>query len=129
MGMIDWLSDNAESFDPKEREATLREKVPECLLEDEHVVLAFKDRGGKGRDSSSFTTHRILIKDKQGLTGKKTEYISVPYDAIKAYSIETAGRLDSDSELKVYVSGMGRITMDFTTDVNIFELNDHLNRC
>jgi len=129
MGVIDFVSDNAVSADPQEREASLREKCPDLLLDDERVVFAFKDRGGKGRDSSSFTTHRILIKDKQGLTGAKTEYVTAPYSAIKAYSIETAGKMDSDSELKVYVSGLGRLEMDFSTDVNVFELNHHLNRC
>ena len=69
--MSAFLSDNAIECDHAEREASLREKVPHLLLVDEHVVLAYKDGGGKGRDSSSFTNKRILIKDKMGLTGKK----------------------------------------------------------
>ncbi len=94
-----YLSDNAVECDASEREAILREKVPHLLLSDERVLLAYKDRGGKGRDSSTFTNFRIIIEDKTGMTGKKTEYKSIPYQAIRAYSCETAGSIDKDVEV------------------------------
>jgi len=125
--LVAFVSDNAALADPKEREASLREKVPDLLMPDETVVFAFKDRGGKGRDSSNLTNKRILIKDKRGLTGKRTDYISIPYQAIRAYSVETAGRMDSDSELKIYASGYGKIKIDFVTDVDVFAIKRFLN--
>jgi hypothetical protein len=99
-----YLSDNAIECDPQEREKSLREKVPHLLLPDEKVLLAYKDRGGKGRDSSTFTSLRIIIKDKTGLTGKKTEYKSIPYQAIRAYSCETAGSIDADVEVLNFIT-------------------------
>lgn len=81
--LVAFVSDNAILADPKEREESLRSKVPDLLQPDEKIVFAFKDRGGKGRDSSNLTSKRILIKDKRGLTGKRTDYITIPYDAIR----------------------------------------------
>ena len=52
-----------------------------------------------------FTQCRLLLVDRQGLTGKKTEYLSIPYRSITKFSVETAGTFDYDSELKVWVSG------------------------
>ncbi len=98
--MLSYFSDNAIECDASEREAVLREKVPDLRLADEHILLAYKDRGGKGRDSSFFTNHRIIIKNKMGFTGKKTEYKSIPYKSIRAYSCETAGTIDSDVEVR-----------------------------
>jgi hypothetical protein len=43
--------------------------------------------------------------DKQGMTSRKVDYLVVPYRAITSYSIETAGTLDMDSELKIWTSG------------------------
>jgi hypothetical protein len=99
--MFSYFSDNAIECDASERETVLREKVPDLLLADERVLLAYKDRGGKGRDSSFFTNYRIIIKNKMGVTGKKNEYKSIPYKAIRAYSCETAGSIDSDLEVRL----------------------------
>lgn len=125
--LIAFVSDNAIIADPKEREESIRTKVPELLQADEKILWAFKDRGGKGRDSSNLTTKRLLIKDKRGMTGKKTDYISIPYSAIRAYSVETAGRMDSDAELKIYASGYGKIAIDFVADVDVFSIYRFLN--
>ena len=48
---------------------------------------------------------RLILVDKQGITGKKTEYLSIPYKEISRFSVETAGTFDMDSELKIYISG------------------------
>ena len=52
-----------------------------------------------------FTNKRLLLIDKQGMTGKKREFMSIPYDRISWFSVETAGTLDMDAELKIAVSG------------------------
>ena len=52
---------------------------PGLLLSDEVVHLAFK----AVRDKFFFTSHRILVQDKQGITGKRAEYKSLPYASIK----------------------------------------------
>ncbi len=43
--------------------------------------------------------------DKQGLTGKKIEYHSLPYKSITHFGIEAAGHFDLDAELKIRSSG------------------------
>jgi len=127
--MSAFISNNATEVDPKEREASLREKVPELLAADEHVILAFKARGGKGRDSSCMTNLRIILKDKQGMSGKKTEYKSIPYKAIRGYAVETAGSLDGDVELKLYCAGVGKLKYDFMKkEVDIFKIKRFLNQ-
>ena len=51
------------------------------------------------RDSFLFTDRRLILVDKQGMTGKMVEYHSVPYRAITQFSVETAGHFDLDAEL------------------------------
>lgn len=65
------------------------------------------------RDAALFTDKKILICDKQGITGKKTEYYAIPYSKIVTYSIETAGHFDLDSEIKLFLTGGIEIEMKF----------------
>ncbi|TDT62816.1 PH domain-containing protein [Fonticella tunisiensis] len=68
------------------------------------------------RDVAVFTDKRMLIADKQGLTGKKVEYYSIPYKSIVTYAIETAGTFDLDSEIKLTLSGGLNIELKFFKD-------------
>lgn len=122
---MNFLGNNYCESDTEEREENLRKKVPELLEPDEHIVFALKARGGKGRDSTSFSTNRIIVKDKQGISGKKTRYTSIPYHSIQAWSIETPGGfdLDNDAQLKVHVRGYGTYEMDLVADYDYFRLN------
>jgi hypothetical protein len=52
-----------------------------------------------------FTDRRLILIDKQGITGKKAEYHTIPYKSISHFSVETAGTFDMDAELKIYISG------------------------
>ncbi|ABB58441.1 conserved hypothetical protein [Synechococcus elongatus PCC 7942 = FACHB-805] len=61
------------------------------------------------RDLLFFTTRRILLIDKQGITGKKQEYLSIPISRIQAFSYETAGTIDLDSEIKIFISVLGAL--------------------
>lgn len=57
------------------------------------------------RDLVVFTDRRLIFVNKQGVTGSKVEYLSVPYRSITMFSIETAGHFDLEAELRVWVSG------------------------
>ncbi len=57
------------------------------------------------RDLMVFTDRRMILVDKQGVTGRKVSYLTVPYRAITSFSIENAGNFDLDSELTIWVSG------------------------
>lgn len=65
----------------------------------------------------------MVLVDKQGVTGKKIEYHSIPYRSITHFSIETAGNFDLDAELKIWISGTQiPIEKQFNKSVNIYEL-------
>ncbi|MBP1926881.1 hypothetical protein J2Z76_002751 [Sedimentibacter acidaminivorans] len=68
------------------------------------------------RDAAVFTDKRILVADKQGITGKKIEYYTIPYKNIVTYSVETAGTFDLDSEIKLQMSGGISIELKFLKD-------------
>ena len=97
MGLLDALMGNASDVTPREA----RESLQGVILEGEEIKVAFK----MVRDLYVFTDWRIILVDKQGITGRKTEYMTIPYKAITSFSIETAGTFDLDSELKVWISG------------------------
>ena len=48
------------------------------------------------------------------MTGKKKDFTSLPYSKVSAYSIETAGVFDLDSELEMYFSGLGKVKFEFS---------------
>lgn len=75
------------------------------------------------RDAMIFTNKRIILIDKQGVTAKKIEYMSIPYKSIERFSVETAGHFDLDAELKLWVRGMAEpIEQQFNSKVNIYEV-------
>ncbi|GGK22592.1 hypothetical protein GCM10011583_63170 [Streptomyces camponoticapitis] len=75
------------------------------------------------RDSILFTDRRLILIDKQGITGKKTEYHSIPYRSITHFAVETAGTFDLDAELKIWLSGASvPIQKTFTKGVDIYEV-------
>lgn len=90
------------------------------LIEGEEIEIGFK----LVRDTFIFTTNRLMLIDKQGLTGKKTEYLSVTYKSISRFSIETAGTFDLDAELKIWVSSETQpsITKKFDKSVNVYDV-------
>ncbi|MFJ4819860.1 PH domain-containing protein [Streptomyces sp. NPDC088801] len=75
------------------------------------------------RDTILFTDRRLILIDKQGITGKKVEYHSVPYRSITHFAVETAGTFDLDAELKIWLSGSQLpIQKTFTKGVDIYEV-------
>ena len=96
MGLINAMFGTASQIDPQE----LAAEFAPIFIEGEEITGAFKIV----RDLFVFTQCRLILVDKQGITGKKVEYHSIPYKSISQFSVETAGRFDMDSELKIYVS-------------------------
>lgn len=84
------------------------------LIEGEQLIASFKGI----RDSVSFTNMRIIAVNVQGITGKKKDFTSLPYSKIQAYSIESAGVFDIDSELELYFSGLGKVRFEFVGNVD-----------
>ncbi len=99
MSILNAIFGTATQIDP----AALESEFAPLLVDGEQIVGAFKIV----RDLVVFTQFRILLTDKQGLTGKKVEYHSIPYKSITMFAVETAGTFDMDAELKIWVSGYG----------------------
>ena len=89
--------------------------VAPILIDKEEIIGSYQTV----RDGVVFTTKRIIAINVQGITGKKTDFTSLPYSKIQAFSVETAGVIDLDSELELWFSGMGCVKFEFigATDV------------
>lgn len=74
------------------------------------------------RDGVVFTDKRIIVINIQGITGKKKDFTSLPYSKVQAYSVETAGALDLDSELELWFSGLGKVKLEFVSESNVSEI-------
>jgi hypothetical protein len=97
MGLLSALLGNAWEADIADVETA----IEQILAEDERVERAFR----VVRDLLIFTNRRFIMVDRQGVTGKKTTYDSIPYRAIAHFAVETAGHFDLESELKIWISG------------------------
>lgn len=91
----------------------------QLLVSGEELIAAFKTV----RDQVLFTNKRIFVINVQGITGKKTSYISYPYSKIQYYGIETAGLLDIDSELVVAFNNGTVLQFDFKSKVDIKKIS------
>lgn len=78
------------------------------------------------RDYVVFTNKRFISVNVQGLTGKKQDYTSIPYKNITTFSIETAGTFDIDSELELYLSGVGKVKFEFSGNSDIIEIGKNI---
>ncbi|QIW79473.1 PH domain-containing protein [Bacillus tequilensis] len=116
MGFFDGLLGNASTLST----AAAKEELAHILLDGEKIDAAFK----LVRDLIVFTDKRLILVDKQGITGKKTEFQSIPYKSISRFSVETAGRFDLDSELKIWISGaeLPAVSKQFKKDEGIYDI-------
>jgi len=119
MGLLSGLLGNASQIDP----ATIQKEFQQVLAPGEKIERAYQ----LIRDLFVFTDKRLILVDKQGITGSKIEYHSLPYRAITHFSIETAGHFDLDAELKIWVSGTAEpIQKQFNKKLNIYEVQSVL---
>ncbi len=120
MGLFSGLIGNALQKDATKVERQLED----ILIEGEQVELAFV----LIRDLIVFTEKRLILVDKQGVTGKKTSYKSFPYRSISRFSVETSGHFDLDAELKIWVSSASEPAevLQFNSDNNVVEIQQAL---
>ena len=118
--MIDF---NNKGFFKLKQNHEYAERVTSLLLDDEQVVDAYKSM----RDGVVVTTKRIIAVNVQGITGSKKDFTSMPYKNIVAYSIETSGTFDLDSELELYFSSLGKVRFEFSGKTAIVEISKHIS--
>ncbi|MGQ9413275.1 PH domain-containing protein [Streptococcus pluranimalium] len=120
MGLFSGLLGNASQKDNHKVEEQLRD----VLVPGEQVDLAF----ALIRDLIVFTEKRLILVDKQGVTGKKTSYKSIPYRSISRFTVETSGHFDLDAELKIWISSAMEPAeiLQFKSDKNIVQIQQAL---
>ena len=81
------------------------------------------------RDSAIFTTKRLIVRDAQGLRGKKVEVYSLPYSSINMWSLENAGSiLDFTGELELWTCA-GKIKISVGKQVDVRRLDMLIAMC
>jgi hypothetical protein len=116
MGLFSALLGNAGAVSNEE----LLKNYASLLIEGEEIELGFK----LIRDTFIFTSKRLILIDKQGITGSKTAYTSISYKSISRFSVETAGTFELDAELKIWISSEQNpsITKQFNKSVNVYDV-------
>jgi len=92
--------------------------VTPLLVAGEVPVAAYKTF----RDSAVFTNKRLIVRDAQGMTGKKVELYSLPYSSVNMWSSENAGTLDFNAELELWTRA-GHIKIKLGKQVDIRKLD------
>jgi hypothetical protein len=116
MGLFSGLLGNAGAVSPDQ----LNRDYSKLLIDNETIELGFK----LIRDTFIFTNKRLILIDKQGITGSKTEYRSISYKSISRFSVESAGTFDLDAELKIWISSEPQpsIVKQFNKSVNVYDV-------
>lgn len=121
MGLFNALLGNASEVSIEK----VQDEFKPILIQGENIEKAYK----LIRDMFVFTNKRLILVDKQGITGSKVDYVSIPYTSITKFSKESAGLLDLDAELKIWVRGESvPVKKQFGKDNNINEVYQILSQ-
>lgn len=112
--MIDFKNAEYLKLRPVSNDVFAQLVVP-MFVGNEAIVQTFQGM----RDGVVFTNMRVISINVQGVTGKKKDFTSLPYSKIQAFSVETAGVIDLDSELELWISGLGKIKFEFVSRADV----------
>jgi Bacterial PH domain len=120
MGIMSGITGNAGPMDPGAATAEFQR----LLSQGEQIYAAFDFV----RDAMLFTNGRLILVDKQGITGRKVEYLSIPYRNILYFSVQTEGHLFAEARMHLYVDGMkDPIEKEFNAQVDIYQVQGVLS--
>lgn len=119
--MIDF---NNGSFFKLKKIDTVHPMLSQLLVPGECIISSYKAI----RDSVTFTDKRVIALNVQGITGSKKDFTSLPYSKVQAFSVETAGTFDLDSELDLYFSGIGKVRFEFTGESDILKIGQIISQ-
>ncbi len=112
MGLLNALLGNSTEVSS---ESVANEFAP-ILIEGETIIKSFK----LIRDMFVFTNKRLILVDKQGVTGSKVDFMTIPYKSINYFSKRSASLLDLDAEILIWIKGSDNpIQKDFRKGENI----------
>lgn len=101
-------------------ECPIPQDVNSILVNGEVAVAAYKTF----RDIAIFTSKRLIVRDAQGITGKKIEIYSLPYSSINMWSTENAGGfLDTTAEVELWTrAGHIKVKLHKGVDIRKFDM-------
>ena len=94
MGIFNAILGNASEVN----QSDVQKEFGPLLIEGESIEKAFR----MIKDMFVFTNKRLILVEKS-LVGTKVDYVSIPYQNIIKFSKESAGIMDLDAELKIWV--------------------------
>ncbi|AGN20440.1 hypothetical protein YH66_14625 [[Brevibacterium] flavum] len=101
------------------QEVPIPNDLETILIPGERPITAYKTF----RDSAIFTDRRLIVRDAQGIRGKKVEMYSLPYSSINMWSSENSGTLDFNSELELWTkAGHIKIKLGRNADIRRLDL-------
>lgn len=93
--------------------------VAPMLIDSETIFASFKTI----RDHVIFTNYRVIAVNVEGITGKKKDFTSLPYNKIQAFSVLTASLLGLDTQMDLWFNGMGVCHFEFSGSFDIASFN------
>jgi len=115
VGLFSGILGNASKIDIGD----ISEEFGKVLAPNERIEHAYQ----LIRDYFVFTDKRLVVVNKQGITGSKMEFHSIPYKSVTHFSIETGGTLDLDADLKIWISSTPEpFSQKFNKRLSIYEV-------
>ena len=112
MGIMSGMTGNAGPVNASDA----NDEFARLLAQGEKIFAAFD----WVRDAMLFTNGRMILVDKQGITGKKIEYLSIPYRSITHFSVQTEGHLMAEATLTIWIENVQEpIDKQFNEKVDI----------
>jgi hypothetical protein len=100
-------------------ECPIPDDVNSVLVKGETAIAAYKTF----RDAAIFTNKRLIVRDAQGLTGKKVEIYSLPYSSIFMWSSENGhGIFNFNSEIELWTKA-GHIKVNLQKGLDVRRLD------
>ena len=76
-----------------------------------------------GRDVAVFTNMRLIVRDAQGISGKKVEQYSLPWKSVIMWSSENAAGFDFDSEIELWTT-CGHVKIHLAPNASVRNLDN-----
>lgn len=99
MDLFHWFKGNMAEIDKADTERIFKTEMP-ILQQNEFVDKAFQ----VGGDRTILTNKRIVRVGMAQFIGKMITYEFVPWKAVQAFQVHSAGYLDSNSEMTIWTS-------------------------
>lgn len=101
-------------------EEDVSKQLDSLLIPGEEVVYSLKQI----RDMIVVTNYRLMVVDKQGVTGRKKMITSYLLDRVTKFEVENSPYFDIDSEFAVYFTGTADpVKFEIAKLTNVYEFS------